>query len=62
MAEYVRRIRKLRTLPGFDACYLPGGIEAERERQYRRDGIPVGEAHQRGLEDLARELDLEIPW
>ncbi len=62
MAEYVRRVRKLKALQGFNACYLPGGIEAERERRYRRDGIPVGEAHQKCLEDLARELDLEIPW
>lgn len=62
MDEFVRRVGALAPLEGFERAHLAGGPEAEREREYRVHGIPVGPQHQRELEGLARELRLEVPW
>jgi L-2-hydroxycarboxylate dehydrogenase (NAD+) len=62
MDEYVRRVRALQPLEGFDEAYLPGGVEAARERAYRAQGIPVGPEHQERLQELADEFGLKTPW
>jgi L-2-hydroxycarboxylate dehydrogenase (NAD+) len=62
MDEYVRRVRSLAPLEGFDEAYLAGGIEAARERTYRQEGIPVGPDHQERLQTLADEFGLTPPW
>jgi LDH2 family malate/lactate/ureidoglycolate dehydrogenase len=62
MDDYVRAVSALRPLPGFDRSYLPGGVEAARERLYRQQGIPVGPEHQQALEEIANELGLRPPW
>jgi LDH2 family malate/lactate/ureidoglycolate dehydrogenase len=62
MDEYVRRVRSLKPVEGFNQAYLPGGPEAERERVYREEGIPVGPPHQERLEKLAGELGIDVPW
>jgi L-2-hydroxycarboxylate dehydrogenase (NAD+) len=59
---YVRRVRELQPLTGFDRCFMPGGLEAARERQYRAEGVPVGPEHQARLELLAEELGIAVPW
>lgn len=60
--EYAHTVRTLTPLEGFDASYLPGWIEAERSRRYRKEGIPVGEGHQRRLEEIGDELGIPVPW
>lgn len=62
MDAYVRQVRALAPLEGFEASSLPGGPEASRERSYREAGIPVGPEHQQRLEKLAGELGIETPW
>lgn len=62
MDAYVRAVRTLQPLPGFDQAFLPGGVEAARERDYGQSGIPVGPEHQRRLEEMADELGLRPPW
>jgi LDH2 family malate/lactate/ureidoglycolate dehydrogenase len=62
MDEYVRAVRSLQPLEGFDDAFLAGGAEAARERHYLRDGIPVGPEHQRLLDVLADGLGLQPPW
>jgi LDH2 family malate/lactate/ureidoglycolate dehydrogenase len=62
MDEYVRRVRALQPLEGFDEAFLPGGVEAARERLYRERGIPVGPEHQERLQELADEFGLQSPW
>lgn len=62
MDEYVRQVRALEPLEGFEEAYLPGGVEAARERAYREQGIPVGPEHQERLEGLADELGVPVPW
>ena len=62
MDEYVRKVRALEPLAGFEQAYLPGGVEAAREREYRELGVPVGPQHQARLQTLAGELGLKGPW
>ena len=62
MDEYVRRVRRLTPLAGFDEAFLPGGVEAAREAEYRRDGIPLGDSQRLRLERVAEELGLAVPW
>jgi len=62
MDEYVRRVRKLQPLKGFEQSFMPGGIEAQREQECRRDGVPMGERHRKQLEGMATELAIAVPW
>jgi LDH2 family malate/lactate/ureidoglycolate dehydrogenase len=62
MDEYVRQVRAMQPLEGFDETFLPGGVEATRERVYRAQGIPVGPDHQERLQGLADEFGLQTPW
>jgi L-2-hydroxycarboxylate dehydrogenase (NAD+) len=62
MDRYVRAVRALQPLEGFEEAYLPGGVEAARERAYRQDGIPVGPEHKERLESLSTELGIVPPW
>ena len=62
MDLYARAVRKLKPFGGSQRSYLPGGPEAERERAYRREGVPVGSEHRGVLEALAVEFGLEVPW
>ena len=62
MDEFVRRVGMLEPLVGFERSTLAGGPEAERERLYRVEGIPVGQEHQRHLEEVAEEFGVAVPW
>lgn len=62
MDEYVRAVRKLQPLAGFDESFLPGGVEALRARTYREQGVPVGPQHKKRLEEVAQEVGLQVPW
>ena len=53
---------RMKPLPGFSESYLPGGKELERETEYRRDGVPISARAVEGLEEVARELGVAIPW
>jgi LDH2 family malate/lactate/ureidoglycolate dehydrogenase len=60
--SYVRTVRDLEPLDGFDESYLPGGVEAAREQKNRSVGVPVTPEHQATLETLADEYGLTVPW
>jgi LDH2 family malate/lactate/ureidoglycolate dehydrogenase len=62
MDEYVRRVRRMAPLEGFDQAFLPGGVEAAREAEYRRDGIPFGGDQRRRLQEVAEEFQVRTPW
>ena len=62
MDLYVRKVRELSPLTGFQAALLPGAIEAQREREYRESGVPLGKRHRERLEQLAEELEISVPW
>jgi LDH2 family malate/lactate/ureidoglycolate dehydrogenase len=56
--DIVRRIRTGRRAEGVHQLYAPGGLEADIEAAYRRDGIPLNDATLEGLRSVARELDI----
>lgn len=62
MDEYVRSVRNMRPFPGYDRAELPGGLEWERERQWAKEGIPIGKNHQATLEEVAKEFAVTVPW
>ena len=56
------QLKELAPLDGFDRASYAGDIERQRERKFRRLGIPVGPEHRRELEGVARELGIAVPW
>lgn len=62
MDAYSQAARRLTPLEGFEKFQLAGQPEAERERAYSTEGVPVGPEHQRRLEKLAAELGIPTPW
>ena len=60
--KYVEAIRKLQPLPGFSDCFPAGGIEAFREGEYSKNGIPLSERHRLSLENTASDLGVKVPW
>ncbi len=55
-------LRELAPLEGFDKASYAGGIEGEREMEFRERGIPVGPEHRRDLENAAAEFGVDVPW
>ncbi|GAA2104895.1 Ldh family oxidoreductase [Microlunatus panaciterrae] len=62
MDRYVRAVRELAPLTEGQQPFLPGGVEAARERAWTTEGIPVGEQHQHRLETVAEAFGLTVPW
>jgi LDH2 family malate/lactate/ureidoglycolate dehydrogenase len=62
MDAYARAVRTLTPIPGASGSFLPGGIEAEKEADYRAHGVPVGTDHRALLDDAAREVGVRTPW
>jgi len=64
-AEVDRTMREIHTLPplpGYERYDLPGGPEWDREHAWATEGIPLGPEHQQGLEEIADELGVSVPW
>ncbi len=62
MDAYVRAVRDLEPFAPGQPTYLPGGVEAARERESRSAGVPVGDEHRALLESAAAELGVPLPW
>ncbi|MGH7265340.1 MAG: Ldh family oxidoreductase [Candidatus Rokuibacteriota bacterium] len=58
----VREIRQGRRAPGVERLYLPGELEAEAERRYRREGIPLNEVTVAGIASVAAELGVSADF
>ena len=56
MDDIVRQIRNSRKAPGASRICAPGELEAETERRYRLEGIPLNEATLKGIQDSADEV------
>ncbi len=57
----VREIHASRRAEGVERIYVPGEIEAETERGYRRDGIPLNADTLEGVAAAAAKLGVELP-
>ncbi len=62
MQAYMADVGQLEPLEGFDEAMLPGSIEALREAEYRRDGIPMGARHRERLAEVGEEFGVPAPW
>jgi LDH2 family malate/lactate/ureidoglycolate dehydrogenase len=58
----IREIRHSRRAPNVDRIYLPGELEAETERRYRREGIPLNEVTVTDIASAASELGVSAPF
>jgi LDH2 family malate/lactate/ureidoglycolate dehydrogenase len=57
--DVIRQIRNGRKAPNTDRIYAPGGLEAETERHYRREGIPLNDATLEGIGRAAVGLGVD---
>jgi LDH2 family malate/lactate/ureidoglycolate dehydrogenase len=55
----IRQIHNSRKAPGIKRVYSPGEMEAETERAYRKDGIPLNEETLKGIAKAAEQLGVE---
>ena len=62
MDALAAQLRELAPLEGFEKASYAGGIEGEREVEFRQHGIPVGPVHRSDLEGIAAELGVDVPW
>lgn len=62
MDEFLAALKKMDPAPGLGEAHAPGALEAERERRWSTEGIPVGEQHRQVLQGVADELSIEPPW
>lgn len=59
---YSEMVTQMEPLPGQSRSLVPGALEAEREKEWRNSGIPVGDEHKRTLAEAAREFGLSLPF
>ena len=55
----VRQIRASKRIAGVEAVYAPGGLEAETERRYRSEGIPLNAVTIDALVTCASEFGID---
>lgn len=63
--EMDRSMRFMHGLPpmkGTDRYEFPGGPEYDREIAWQEEGMPLSDEHRAGLEDIALELEVPVPW
>jgi LDH2 family malate/lactate/ureidoglycolate dehydrogenase len=68
VAEYKKEVQRLidwvkssPTMPGVERIYLPGEIEAERQRKHEAEGITIPESIWEELVATAAELGVAVP-
>jgi LDH2 family malate/lactate/ureidoglycolate dehydrogenase len=57
--EVARELRSSRRAEGVERIYIPGEPEAECERDYRANGVPLSAETVAGLAACAQELGVE---
>ena len=60
--QYLRALHETQPAPGYDRATLPGELEFEREREWRKYGIPIGTKHQDALSLVANRLGIPVPF
>ena len=54
--------RALQPMPGQESAEVAGSLEWQREREWPHTGIPLGGRHRGQLQEIAGELNVEVPW
>lgn len=60
--RYHARTRTRTPLSSTTPAVLPGALEAERERAYRAEGVPVSKRHQAAIEAAAARFGVSSPF
>jgi LDH2 family malate/lactate/ureidoglycolate dehydrogenase len=59
--KIVREVHASRRAPGVDRLWVPGEMEADFEKAYRRDGIPLNDETLAGIAEAASEVGVAAP-
>jgi len=62
VARIIASSRALEPVPGYSTAELPGSLEWQRERDWARDGIPLGESHRQVLRAVGQSVGVPVPW
>ncbi|WP_054956773.1 Ldh family oxidoreductase [Paenibacillus dakarensis] len=62
MESYMDFTAQMRPMPGHDEATLPGVLEARREVEWAKSGIPVSQETAELLRDVAEEFGVEMPF
>jgi len=57
--EIIRQIHTSRRAPGVARIYSPGELEAETEKRYRKEGIPLNDITLAGIAKVAEQLGVD---
>ena len=62
MDRYIGEARATKPLPGLDRSELAGGVEWQWEKEHRKIGIPLGDAHRERLEKVGDSVGVPSPF
>ena len=54
--------RQMDPIKGQATAETPGSLEWRREREWSKEGIPIGDEHRKLLEKVAADLSVDVPW
>ncbi len=57
--EYIRALRGVEPAEGFKRVIVPGEIEAKKEQQRKKEGVPIRDEDWQGVMDVAARLGLD---
>jgi LDH2 family malate/lactate/ureidoglycolate dehydrogenase len=57
--DLARSLRAVQPAEGFERVIVPGELEADRERRYKREGVPIREEDWEGVIKIASRLGVE---
>ena len=60
--RYIREIHQMQPAPGYEQSQLPGELEWQREREWAKIGVPIGETHRDALASVADQRGISSPF
>jgi LDH2 family malate/lactate/ureidoglycolate dehydrogenase len=58
--EFARALRSVKPAQGFEHVIVPGEIEARREAERRKKGVPIRDEDWEGVVKVAARLGVEV--
>lgn len=59
--EFARALRSVRPAEGFEHVIVPGEVEAAKEEQRKKEGVPVRDEDWQGVLDVAARYGVKVP-
>jgi LDH2 family malate/lactate/ureidoglycolate dehydrogenase len=60
--EYARALRSVRPAEGFDSVIVPGEVEARKEEQRKKEGVPIRDDDWQYVVDIATRLGVKADY